>query len=109
MPRTAFTKYPADKIPRQSDTEYKILENFAQQYKYTPNVSGSIDLFTERAPCASCTNVIREQFSERYPNVQVRVYHDNGNYSIYQGGKLISTPMNRNPKNVGGFPVTPGF
>ncbi|MBU3847743.1 MAG: hypothetical protein H9855_12380 [Candidatus Acinetobacter avistercoris] len=76
---------PRSAMDRAGDTEYKILESFAQTYKNKPNVKGSIDLFTERAPCKSCTNVIQEQFSHKYPNVQVRVYHDNGNYSIYQG------------------------
>ncbi|OUY05874.1 deaminase domain-containing protein [Acinetobacter populi] len=99
---------PNSPVNRMTDTEYKILENFAQTYKDTPNIQGSIDLFTERAPCKSCTNVIEQQFSIKYPNVQVRVYHDNGSYSIYQGGKIISTPMGT-PRNPGGFPTAPTF
>ena len=99
---------PNSPINRIQDTEYKILEDFAQTYKNKPNVKGSIDLFTERAPCKSCTNVIQEQFSHKYPNVQVRVYHDNGNYSIYQGGKLVSTPMGK-PINLMCAEKTGGF
>lgn len=95
-------------MDRAGNTEYKILEDFTQTYKNKPNVKGSIDLFTERAPCKSCTNVIQEQFSHKYPNVQVRVYHDNGNYSIYQGGKIVSTPMDK-PINPYQFPTAPTF
>ncbi|TVT86896.1 deaminase domain-containing protein [Acinetobacter colistiniresistens] len=80
----------------------------AQTYKDKPNIKDSIDLFTERAPCKSCANVIQEQLGQKYPNVKVRVYHDNGSYSIYQGGKLVSTPMGK-PINPHQFPTAPTF
>ena len=59
---------PTSNIERANDTEYKILENFAQQHKANTNISGSIDIFTERPPCKSCSNVIQKQFSQIYPN-----------------------------------------
>lgn len=86
-------QFPNDPIPRGVDTEYKILENFAQQHKATPQVQGSINLFTERAPCRSCTNVIESQFTRLYPNVEVRLYHNNGEITVYKGSSADSVKM----------------
>ena len=88
--------------------EYKILENFAQQHKDNTNISGSIDIFTERPPCKSCSNVIQKQFSQIYPNMQIRVYHDNANFSIFQNGKVVSQPMG-NIINPAKFPTAPSL
>ncbi|NHQ85213.1 hypothetical protein HA050_03695 [Iodobacter sp. HSC-16F04] len=72
------------KIDRAVDTEYKILENFSQQYKMNNKVSATVDLFTERSPCVGCTDVISRQFLELFPNVEVRVYHNNGKIIAYK-------------------------
>lgn len=42
-------------INRSTDTEAKILNNIANQLGNNSNVKGTITLFTEREPCASCT------------------------------------------------------
>ena len=78
-------EFPNRPIPREFDTEYKILENFAQQHKSNPQVQGSINLFTERPPCDSCTDVIKRQFTQLYPNVEVRLYHNNGEITVFTG------------------------
>lgn len=81
---------PDDPIPREVDAEYKILENFAQQHRANPQVQGSINLFTERPPCDSCTDVIERQFTQLYPNVEVRLYHNNGEITIFKGVESIT-------------------
>lgn len=80
-------------VPREVDTEYKILENFAQQHQANPQVQGSINLFTERAPCVSCTDVIESQFTKLYRNVEVRLYHNNGEITVYKGSSAGSVKM----------------
>jgi hypothetical protein len=62
---------------RDVDTEYKILESVAQTLGDNHAAKGKINLFTERAPCASCNPIIN-QFRERYPNVQLNVFWDQG-------------------------------
>lgn len=71
-----------DGIPRDWDTEVKILEEFArrngaQRGGMYPDLRGRIDLYTERTPCGSCTGVI-EQFRRMYPNVEINVYYGTG-------------------------------
>ena len=57
---------------RAYDSEYKLLEELASRYIQTPEVAGTINLFTERPPCDSCTHVI-EQCRRRFPNVNLTV------------------------------------
>jgi RHS repeat-associated protein len=58
-------------FPRGFDAEVKILETIGRGIK-DPNVSGAVNLFTERAPCPSCGQVF-DQFRARFPNVQLNV------------------------------------
>ncbi len=64
-------------ISRNVDTEYKILTNLANDIGDNLNITGSVKLFTERAPCPSCVNVI-DLFSIRYPNITLEIIHNNG-------------------------------
>lgn len=64
--------YTVDKFPRYNDTEAKILEDIASQIQ-DPNISGQIDLYTERATCQSCTNIILE-FRRKYPNIKLNIF-----------------------------------
>lgn len=64
-------------IARNIDTEYKILTEISQKLGTNTNATGKIKLFTERAPCSSCSNVI-ELFSKKYPKIEVKVIHNNG-------------------------------
>ena len=98
-------------LPREVDTEYKILENFAQQHKSNPQVQGSINLFTERPPCRSCTDVIKEQCAKMYLNVEVRLYHNNGEITIFknESAQTFVPKPNALPQNPGEFPRAPGL
>jgi filamentous hemagglutinin len=90
---------PQSKVDRADDTEFKILENFAQQYKFEPNVMGAINIFTEGPPCKSCTNVIQEQFLKIHPNMAARVFHGNGQIITYKDGAAVATYVDAiNPK-----------
>ncbi len=57
---------------REVDSEVKILETIAHQFQDNRSVSGTIDLFTERAPCDSCSTIIAE-FREMFPNITINV------------------------------------
>jgi The BURPS668_1122 family of deaminases len=96
---------PRSTLDRAQDTEYKILENFAQQNRGNTNVSGRIDLFTERPPCDSCNDVINRQFANMFPNMQVRIYHNNGQITTYTNG--VPTTITVTTKNPGDYPPTP--
>ncbi len=68
-----FTPTNAGGFSRSLDSEYKILEDLASRLgppSQTPR--GTVNLYTERPPCASCASVI-DQFRARYPNVTVNV------------------------------------
>lgn len=62
---------------RNVDSEAKILNNVAAQLGDNTSVSGVINLFTERPPCTSCSNVI-QQFQNKYPNIKINVMDSNG-------------------------------
>jgi hypothetical protein len=64
-------------IARNIDTEYKILTEIAQKLGSNTNATGKIILFTERAPCTSCSNVI-ELFSKKYQKIDIEVINNNG-------------------------------
>lgn len=57
---------------REWDAEVKILEDIAGKILSKP-CSGTIDLFTERLACASCSDVIMT-FKEKFPAIQINVY-----------------------------------
>ncbi|AWA40048.1 two-partner secretion domain-containing protein [Pseudomonas sp. 22105] len=67
---------PPVMLNRAIDSEAKILNNIAAQLGDNASVSGTINLLTERPPCASCSNVI-DLFKAKYPNITVNVF-DNG-------------------------------
>ncbi|OKP76543.1 hypothetical protein A3844_30195 [Paenibacillus helianthi] len=58
---------------REWDTEVKILEDIASKLGANTHAKGTIDLFTERLACASCSDVILE-FRRKYPNIQLDVH-----------------------------------
>ena len=67
-----FASYVEDKFPRYQDTEAKILEDIATNIK-DPNMSGTINLYSELPCCQSCSNVILE-FRRKFPNIKLNVY-----------------------------------
>jgi filamentous hemagglutinin len=64
-------------IPRNTDSEYKILDNVADLLGSDTSARGSIKIVTERPACDSCLNVAN-QFRAKYPNIEVRVFDNNG-------------------------------
>ncbi|MHA7683079.1 hemagglutinin repeat-containing protein [Cupriavidus sp. PET2-C1] len=74
-PAEATSKYIGGEMAylRDVDTEFKILETIAQRLGGDRNVVGSINLFSEKAVCPSCTSVI-VQFRNMFPNIQLNVF-----------------------------------
>ncbi|HGJ7738068.1 TPA: deaminase domain-containing protein [Pseudomonas aeruginosa] len=59
------------------DTEYKILDNIADQLGNNTSARGAVNTLTEKAACASCLNVA-EQFKAKYPNITVNILDNQG-------------------------------
>jgi len=57
-------------MTRDFDTEILILENAAS--RMSPDSTGVLYLYTERAPCRSCAGVI-DQFRDAFPGVRLEV------------------------------------
>ncbi|WHT91930.1 WXG100 family type VII secretion target [Bacillus cereus] len=66
---------------RNTDTEYKILNDIASRLGDNTQASGRIKLFTELDTCDSCNKVIAE-FAAKYKNIELEVVHNNGNRII---------------------------
>jgi filamentous hemagglutinin len=99
------TQRAGDPVPRQTDTEFKILDDVARRLGPNREASGTIDLFTERPPCVSCNNVIRDQFKARYPSIDLRIHHGDGSLIRFQNGRwLIEQVSARNPAR---YPTIP--
>ncbi|QUY51139.1 hypothetical protein JK621_19960 [Serratia plymuthica] len=64
-------------IARNTDSEYKILDNLADKLGKNVAAKGSVTIFTERPACESCLGVI-EQFQHKYPGIKVDVLDNNG-------------------------------
>ncbi len=65
------------------DTEGKIMEELALQLGDNWNANGTIDLFTDRNPCPSCSGVM-DQFQERYPNITINVFYDKDRFNPWR-------------------------
>ena len=63
---------------RNVDSEAKIVNFIAEKIHDETNASGSIILYTEIAPCISCSHVISE-FKAAFPNIKVIVLDNGGN------------------------------
>lgn len=69
------------RITRNVDTEYKILNDIANSLGDNTSITGTIKLFTERPPCDSCADVIK-QFTKKYANITLEVVDNNHNILI---------------------------
>jgi RHS repeat-associated protein len=73
-----FYATPTGNNLRNADSEYKVFNWLSEKLnpmdESVSNVSGTVDLYTERPPCPSCANVIR-QFQRMFPNINVNVTH----------------------------------
>ena len=63
---------------RDVDSEFKILEELARTILGKGGsrhaVVGTIELYTGRLPCTSCSAVISKQFKQVFPNVEFKLY-----------------------------------
>lgn len=59
-------------IDRDTDAEYKILDNISDMLNGNTGATGTIDIFSELKVCASCSSAI-SQFKARFPNIDVNV------------------------------------
>ncbi|WP_255295343.1 deaminase domain-containing protein [Bacillus thuringiensis] len=66
---------------RNTDTEYKILNDIASRLGENTQATGKIKLFTELDTCDNCSKVIAE-FAAKYKNIELEVIHNNGNRII---------------------------
>ncbi|MEK0224252.1 deaminase domain-containing protein [Bacillus proteolyticus] len=66
---------------RNTDTEYKILNDIASRLGENTQATGKIKLFTKLDTCDSCSKVIAE-FTAKYKNIELEVIHNNGNRII---------------------------
>ncbi len=64
-------------LNRSIDSEAKILNNIAVQLGENTSAKGVVNLFTERAPCLSCSQVIKK-FQTNYPGIKINVYDNSG-------------------------------
>jgi filamentous hemagglutinin len=64
-------------VKRNTDSEYKILDNIADMLGNNASLRGSVKIVTERPACDSCLNVV-DQFQAKYPNIEVKVFDNNG-------------------------------
>lgn len=64
-------------ILRNTDSEYKILDNLADRLGSNTLAKGNVTIFTEQAACESCLGVI-EQFQKKYPGIKVDILDNNG-------------------------------
>ncbi|MFI0940776.1 RHS repeat-associated core domain-containing protein [Streptomyces sp. NPDC021020] len=60
------------KIPRDTDAEYKILEDVAARLGDKTSTRGVLTITTNFNACGSCQDVYRE-FSQKYPNIWLRI------------------------------------
>jgi filamentous hemagglutinin len=70
-------------IPRNTDSEYKILDYLADKLSSNVSAKGKVTIFTERAACESCLGVV-DQFQKKYPGIKVEVL-DNNNVMLIPG------------------------
>lgn len=59
--------------PRDQDTEFKILEALTEALPDS-EATGTVVLFTDLPPCASCRGVMR-QFLDRHPNIRLKILY----------------------------------
>lgn len=68
---------------RDTDTEYKILNDIASRLGENTQATGTIKLFTELDTCYSCSGVIAD-FATKYKNIKLEIIHNDGNRIIPQ-------------------------
>lgn len=72
-----FTTQVVGGYDRLFDSEVKLLENFAETYRFTPNIEGTLKLTSERTFCESCSGVV-DQFKKMFPKVKLEYVNGTG-------------------------------
>jgi hypothetical protein len=71
-----FDATPTGNNLRDADSEYKLLNWLAQRFNPAgvpkSDFSGTVDLYTERPPCSSCSNVI-DEFRRMFRLIELNV------------------------------------
>ena len=68
MPEEYYYRGP---IPNfVNHTEQKIVEYLRQKYQSNPNVSGQVEIVSERKYCENC-RVLVDLFEKEFPNIKV--------------------------------------
>jgi hypothetical protein len=84
---------------RQTDAERKIFENLRVNLGAgNTSQSGTVNVFTERPMCASCTSV-SEQFRTEFPNVNVKVTNSPWTW-WWNRTTLTPGPLNLTPSSL---------
>ena len=83
-PRQFKVKDLGDKIPREYDTEAKMLEFVAAGITDSETVS-EITILSEKHICESCAGVV-EQFRKKFPNITVNIVSGKIGYNGSEGG-----------------------
>ncbi|MFX1682672.1 hemagglutinin repeat-containing protein [Mitsuaria sp. CC2] len=114
LPYSSVPNVQGGMLSRNTDSEYKILDNVAAILGANYSAKGTITIVTERVACSSCSNAA-EKFMERYPNITVKIF-DNSDIAFKpskiapttpsNGSSLISNPLT-GMSGAGGAVYTP--
>jgi hypothetical protein len=69
---------PGQDNPRDQDSEFKILNYIANKLQGTPDVSGTLYLYTELPACHSCWDAFWRQFHQMFPKIDLYISEGNG-------------------------------
>jgi len=64
------TNYYQGRLEYQYHTEQNIIEYLRETYKNNPNISGRIEIVSERAYCDNCVDIV-DQFQAEFKNIEV--------------------------------------
>lgn len=64
------TNYYQGRLGYQYHTEQNIIEYLGETYKNNPNISGRIEIVSERAYCDNCVDIV-DQFQAEFKNIEV--------------------------------------
>ncbi|WP_181464946.1 two-partner secretion domain-containing protein [Herbaspirillum rubrisubalbicans] len=93
LPYETIQTVKGDLIPRNTDSEYKILDNIVDILGDNFDAKGSIKIVTERSACESCQGAAKA-FRERYPNIDLRIFDNKG--VLLTSPKAYATPSFKN-------------
>ncbi|WP_311434959.1 hemagglutinin repeat-containing protein [Herbaspirillum huttiense] len=96
LPYETIQTVKGDMIRRNTDSEYKILDNIVDILGDNFDAKGSIKIVTERSACESCQGAAKA-FRERYPNIELGIFDNKG--VLLTSPKAYVTPSFKNYVN----------